>query len=175
MTGETKVLYDIRTEPAPVGGTVASGLGGVLVGVVLLAVVWRHRERAARVFALLWIFGWGGLSAYSALGILSRHRDAQGWLEARSVEVVEGVVENLSPATADRSGVETFRIGERIFRIEDGQTKAPGLNRSSVRGGPVRGRATVRLTLHEGTILRVEELAPPAAAPAAGKAGSAPL
>ncbi len=167
MSAETKVLYDIRTEPAPVGGTIVSGLGGVLVGVVLLAVVWRHRQRAARTFALLWIFGWGGLSAFTAYGIASRHRDARGWLESRSVEVVEGKVDQLSPATSDQKGIETFRIGDRLFRIEDGQTRTPGLNRSSVRGGPIRSRATVRLTVHDGTILRVEELAPPPAKPSA--------
>jgi len=163
----TKVLYDIRTEPAPVGGTIASGVGGVLVGVVLLAVVWRHRERAARLFAVLWILSWGALSAWTAYGIVSRHRDARGWLESRSVEVVEGRVDDLSPATSDRKGIETFRIGDRLFRIEDGQTKTPGLNRSSVRGGPIRSRTTVRLTVHDGTILRVEELAPPLAQPTA--------
>ena len=79
------------------------------------------------------------------------------------MEVVEGVVEELSPATSDTRGVETFRIGERLLRIEDGQTRRPGLNRSSVRGGPVRSGATVRLSVHDGTILLVEELAPPPA------------
>ena len=165
MSGETKVLYDIRTESAPVGGTIASGVGGVLVGVLLLAVVWKRRERASRVFAFLWIVGWGGLAAVSAHGISSRHRDAAGWIEVRSVDVVEGVVERLSPATSDRKGVETFFVGERLFRIEDGQTKAPGLNRSSVRGGPIRSGATVRLTVHGESILRVEEIAPPPATP----------
>ena len=165
MSGETKVLYDIRTEGAPAGGTIASGVGGVLVGVLLLVVVWKRPERAARVFALLWIVGWGGLAAVSAHGISSRHRDAERWIESRSVEVVEGVVDRLSPATSDRRGVETFFVGERLFRIEDGQTKVPGLNRSSVRGGPVRSGATVRLTVHGDSILRVEELAPPPAAP----------
>lgn len=163
MKAGTKVLYDIRNESAPVGGTVASGVGGVLVGALLLAIVWRRPERAARLFAVLWIVGWGGLAAWSALGIAARHRDAKGWLETRAVEVVEGVVEELSPATSDTRGVETFRIGESLLRIEDGQTRRPGLNRSSVRGGPVRSGATVRLSVHDGTILLVEELAPPPA------------
>ena len=161
MNGETKVLYDVRSEGAPIGGTLTSGIGGVLVGVLLLAIVWNHRERAARVFALLWIVGWGSLSAWSAWGIVSRHREASGWLERRDVETVEGAVANFAPATSDRKGLETFSIGGRVFRIEDGQSKVPGLNRSSVRGGPIRSGATVRLSLHGASILRVEELAPP--------------
>ena len=165
MSGETKVLYDIRTEGAPFGGTIASGVGGVLVGVLLLAVVWKRPERAARLFAILWIVGWGGLAAVSAHGISSRHRNAAEWLDSRAVVSVEGVVERLSPATSDHKGVETFFIRDRLFRIEDGQTKVPGLNRSSVRGGPVRSGATVRLTVHGESILRVEELAPPPATP----------
>jgi hypothetical protein len=163
VNGETKVLYDIREEGAPVRGAISSGVGGVLVGVLLLAIVWKRPERTARVFALLWVVGWGGIAAFTAHGISARHRDARGWIDRREVEVVEGVVEKLSPATSDRKGVETFQIGERLFRVEDGQTKVPGLNRSSVRGGPVRGGATVRLTLHGESILRVEELAPPPA------------
>jgi hypothetical protein len=167
VKGETKVLYDIRTEGAPVGGTISSGIGGVLVGVLLLAIVWKRPERAARLFAFLWIVGWGGLAAWSAHGIASRHRDAKGWFSSRSVEVVEGPVSNFSPATSDQKGIETFQIGERFFRIEDGQTKAPGLNRSAVRGGPIRNGATLRLTVHGPSILRVEELAPAPASPPA--------
>jgi len=161
VSGEAKLLYDIRTQSAPVGGTIAAGAGGILVGVLLLVIVWKRPDRFARLFALAWILGWGGLSAVSAYGISSRHRGAQAWLDTRAVEVAEGPVSNLSPASSDRKGIETFMIGERLFRIEDGQTKVPGLNRSSVRGGPVRSGATVRLTVHGESILRVEELAPP--------------
>ena len=152
MSGEAKVLYDIRTESAPVGGTIAAGAGGVVVGALLLAIVWKRREPAAKVFALLWIVGWAGLAAWSVLGVSGRHREARTWLATRAVEVAEGPVTNLSPATADRDAVETFRVGERLFRIEDGQTRAPGLNRSSVRGGPIRSGVTVRITFHGESI-----------------------
>lgn len=167
MNGETKVLYDIRTESAPVGGTIAAGAGGALVGVLLLAIVWKRPERAARLFALLWIAGWAGLAAWSVAGVAGRHREAGTWLATRAVEVAEGEVTDFSPATGDKRGVETFRIGDRLFRIEDGQTRAPGLNRSSVRGGPIRPGATVRITFHGESILLVEEVAPAPAAPAA--------
>ena len=170
MNGTTKVLYDIRTEDAPVVGTVQAGVGGMLVGVLLLLAVWSRRDRYARVFALLWIVGWGSLAAWAVHGISSRHADAKGWIENRAVEVVEGKVEKFFPATADQKGVETFQVAGRFFRIVDGQTKLPGLNRSSVRGGPVRGDATMRITFHGTSILRVEELAPPAAASPAGAA-----
>jgi hypothetical protein len=163
VNGETKVLYDVRTEGAPVGRTVASGVGGVLVGVLLLAIAWKRPERAARLFGLFWVAAWGGLSALTVHGIAARHRDAQRWVGTRSVEVVEGVVTDLVPATSNDQGIETFRIGGRAFRIEDGQTKRPGLNRSFVRGGPIRGGSTVRLTVHGESILVVEQLAPPPA------------
>ncbi len=162
MDGTSKVLYDIRAEDPPVLGTIQAGTGGVLIGVLLLAVVWRRRDRFARRFAYLWILAWGGLAAWTVHGIASRHADAKGWIEERAVEVVEGPVEDLSPATSDQKGIETFKVAGRLFRIEDGQTKLPGLNRSSVRGGPVRKGATVRITFHDRSILRVEELAPPA-------------
>lgn len=144
-----------------------SGVGGVLVGVLLLAIVWKRPDRTARLFALLWIVGWGGLAAVTAYGIVSRHQDAKGWIATRSVEVVEGPVWNFSAATLDSSGNETFQIGTRLFRIEDGQTKVPGLNRSSARRGPIRDGATLRLTVHGTSILRVEELAPAPASPPA--------
>lgn len=167
MSGEAKVLYDVRSEGAPIGGTMTSGIGGVLVGALLLAIVWKRPERAARVFALLWIVGWGGLSAWSAYGIVARHGEAKSWLASRRVEIVEGAVANFAPATSDRKGLETFSVGGRLFRIEDGQAKVPGLNRTSARGGPIRSGATVRLSVRGESILRVEELAPPpAAAPA---------
>lgn len=165
MNAEAKVLYDIRTQSAPLTGSIASGVGGVLVGVLLLAIVWKRPERVARLFALSWILGWGALSLHTTLGIASRYREARDWLETRSVEVVEGTVTRLSPATSDRLGIETFRIGERLFRFEDGQTRVPGLNRSAARGGPIREGMTVRLTLHGESILLVEELSPVPAAP----------
>lgn len=166
MSGDAKVLYDIRTDSPPIGGTIAAGAGGVLVGALLLAVVWRRPDRSGRLFAALWIAGWAGLAAWSVLGVAGRHREARSWLETRAVEVAEGPVTALVPATADKRAVETFQVGGRLFRIEDGQTRAPGLNRSSVRGGPIRSGATVRIVFHGESILRVEELAPGPAAPA---------
>ena len=166
MSGDAKVLYDIRMEGAPVGGTIAAGVGGVLVGALLLAIVWKRPDRSGRLFALLWIVAWGSLAAWSVLGVSGRHREARAWLETRAVEVAEGPVTALVPATADKQAVETFQVGGKLFRIEDGQTKTPGLNRSSVRGGPIRSGSNVRVTFHGESILLVEELAPPPAGPA---------
>ena len=57
------------------------------------------------LFAVLWIVGWGGLSAcHGARDRLTPPRTRRGWLASRSVEVVEGTVENLSPATSDQEG-----------------------------------------------------------------------
>lgn len=166
MSGEPKVLYDIRSEGAPVGGTIAAGAGGVLVGALLLAIVWKRPERAGRLFAVAWIAGWGGLAAWDAVGISRRHEDARTWLATRDVQVAEGAVTAFSPATGDKQGVETFRVGGTLFRIEDGQTRVPGLSRSAVRGGPIREGAVVRITFHGESILLVERTGPaPSPAP----------
>jgi hypothetical protein len=160
-------LYDIGTVPAPVAGTIQAGVGGCLVGVLLLYLVWRHKDRSLRVFAALWIAGWGLFSVVTGLGIVSRHRLAQEWLRTGDVEVAEGDVKDFSPATGNRTQ-ETFRIGTKIFILEDGGTTVPGLNKASVRGGPVSKDARLRVTYHGKSILRVEE---PAAPPATTKPG----
>ncbi len=160
MAGPT-LLYDVRTEPLPVGGAVKGGVASLVVGALLLAIVWKRKDRGPRLFALLWIagslvlFGWNGLQAARA------HQRAAGWLASGDVEVVEGEVRDFSAARESSAGLETFRVGDVIFKMDGDATRTPGLQERSGEGGPVRAGAKVRIAHHGPSILRVEELAPP--------------
>lgn len=149
-------VYDIGRESAPVGNEVRGGLAGALIGALLLAVVWKRRDRAPKLFVLAFSLLWVGFSVANGLGIARAHREAQQRLEHGTVEVAEGTVEDLVPAPAE-GGFETFRIGNRSFLVSDGETKRPGLARTSARGGPVRKGARVRISFVDKSILRIEE------------------
>ncbi|KAA0254776.1 MAG: hypothetical protein EDX89_08765 [Acidobacteria bacterium] len=156
-----KVLYDVRQEAPPVGGSVRGGLLGALVGVLLLAVVWQRRDRAARLFAVAWILGCLGLFGWKAVAVARAHREAAGWAVSGRAASVEGVVRDFSAAHESPAGIETFRVGDVLFRVTGDPLKVPGLNRPSGAEGPVREGARVRILYHGESILRVEELAPP--------------
>ena len=131
---------------------------------LLLALVWKRPERGPKLFLAAWILGWGGFSAWNGFQIAHGHRDASARLSRGDVETAEGVVTDLVPAPPE-GGFETFRLGGRTFRLSDGGTTEAGLNRTSARGGPVRGGARLRIAFRGTSILRVEEL-DAAAAPA---------
>ena len=88
------------------------------------------------------------------------HREAQARLSRGEVEWTEGVVEGLVPASTE-GGFETFRVGGKSFLVTDGETKTPGLARTSRRGGPMRLGARVRIASSGKAILSVTELAAP--------------
>lgn len=155
------VLYDVRQEGPPVGGSVRGGLLGALVGALLLAVVWQRRDRASRLFALAWIVSCLGLFGWKAVAVARAHSQAAGWADSGRAASVEGVVRDFSAAHESPAGIETFRVGDVLFRVTGDPLKVPGLNRPSGEEGPVREGARVRILYHGASILRVEELAPP--------------
>lgn len=148
-------LYDVREEPAPVTNEIRGGLAGSLVGALLLAVVWKRRDRAPKLLAGAFLLAWVGMSAWNASVIVRAHHEAQAVLARGGVEVTEGVVENLVPPPPE-GGLESFRIGSRTFLVSDGETSRPGLARTSARGGPVRAGAHLRISSSGKSILRVE-------------------
>lgn len=154
---QSVTLYDVRQEPAPIRNEIRGGLVGTLLGALLLAVVWKRRERAPKVMAAAFLLGWAGLSAWNARELVQMHREAQAKVERGDVEVTEGIVEDLVPPPPE-GGFETFRIGNRVYLVTDGERKQPGLARTSTRGGPIRKGARLRISSSGKSILRVEEI-----------------
>jgi hypothetical protein len=70
---------------------------------------------------------------------------------------VEGRVENL----AGTPNGESLEVAGHTFAVGGGT--APGLNRTSTNGGPLRKGAFVRITFSGKSILRVEAVAPASA------------
>lgn len=149
-------LYDIRSEKAPVAGTVRGGIAGVLVGVLLLVIVARRKDLAPKLFALGWIVLWAALTGWNARTITRAHAEAAEWLSKGDVKVTQGKVAGLSPATPD-GALETFRIGDVPFTV-DPAGRVPGLKRIQAEGGPIRDGRNLRVTYHGKSILLVEEL-----------------
>lgn len=150
-------VYDVRQESAPLGSEIRGGLAGSLIGALLLFLVWKRRERAPKLLALAFLLGWAGLSAWNGVLITRAHRAAQAVLARGAVEVSEGVVTDLVPPPPE-GGLESFRVGDRTFLVADGETKRAGLARTSMRGGPVRAGARLRISSAGKSILKVEEL-----------------
>ncbi|HEV8267036.1 MAG TPA: DUF4131 domain-containing protein [Thermoanaerobaculia bacterium] len=155
----TKTIYDVRTEAAPIGNEIRGGIAGAVIGALLLAVVWQRREKAPKIFLLLFVACWSGFSAYNAVAITRAHRDAARRLSRGEVQTVEGVVTDLVPPPPDGM-VETFRVGDHVFQVNDRSTKAPGLSRVSTHGGPMRNGARVKIAYRGESILKVEETSP---------------
>lgn len=155
------VLYDVRQEGPPVGGAVKGAAATALVGALLLAVVWQRREKGPRLFVLAFLVAGVGLFAWNAVRASRAHERAVSWASSGQASVVEGEVRDFSPAHDSRSGIETFRVGEVVFRIDGDATTTPGLQRPSDPSGPIRAGARVRVLYRGPSILRVEELSPP--------------
>lgn len=151
----------MRQEGPPVGGSVRGGLLGALVGVLLLAIVWQRRDRAARLFAVAWILGCVALFGWKAVSVARAHQRAVAWAGSGEAVAVEGVVRDFSAAHESPAGIETFRVGDVLFRVTGDPLKDPGLLRPSDETGPIRPGARVRILFHGTSILRVEELSPP--------------
>jgi len=152
-----EILYDVCRESPPTAGGVRGGIAGVLLGFVLLAAVWKRRDTGMRVFALVWVFGWAGLTAWSAVQTTRVHREGCGRLSAGDYQVVEGEVEDFTPATLDGKTPESFRVGNKTFRLSPSQSHA-GLNRPSSHGGPIKGGERLRIAYNGPSILRVERV-----------------
>lgn len=132
------------------------------MGALLLAVVWPRKERAPRLFVLLFTAVWVGFAAAGYAGAVRNHRAAVSALASGGVEVLEGPVKDFTPAPADGATKEQFTVAGRGFALDGETSSKPGLVRNSRQGGPIRAAAVVRLHVREGRILRVEEPAPKA-------------
>lgn len=152
-----RVLYDVTLESPPIQNEVRGALAGTLIGVILLALVWKRRERAPRLFVLLWIAGWIGFSLWNGVEIVRNQKRAIADLKRGAVEVREGILNDPSPAPLE-GGFETFRVGDQPFKVGDGSDRKAGLSQRSKRLAPLRAGAHVRIASSEGRILKLEEI-----------------
>ena len=154
---EGRVLYDVRSDRPAIGNEVRGGIAGVLIGVLLLAAVWRRREKAPRLFVLAFILAWAGWSLWNGFQIVRRHEAAVGDLNAGRALIAEGMVTDFVPEPAGGTRATTFRVGGTSFIVHEGDTSVPGLRRFAPPGGPIRGGTRLRVTFRGGSILKVEE------------------
>ena len=153
----TTALYDVCADASAVRGDLKSGGVGLVLGLLLVAIVWRRRDLAPRVLALGFLAVWVGVSAANAISDSRAQRRACAALGAGHVLVAEGPVTDFSPLPSDGRGFESFRVGGVFFRIAPG--RGAGLSRVSVNGGPIRAGRTLRVAYAGEEILKVEELA----------------
>ncbi len=150
------VLYDVCADTSAVRGDLKGAAVGLVLGLLLVAVVWKRRDRAPRFLALAFLAVWVGISSWNAVSDRRAHRAACGALTAGRVLVAEGDVRDFSALPPDGRGWETFRVGEASFRIAPG--RGAGLNRVSVNGGPIRSGRRLRVSYAGEQILKVEEV-----------------
>jgi hypothetical protein len=156
MISTATVLYDISRESPP-AGEFRSGAAGVLIGLLLLALVWKRPERGPKVLLLLFILAFGSFAVWKGLATRSAHLQAVEHLARGNVEVAEGIVTGFVAGSADGRTDETFTVSGRAFRIRVGSGE-PGLDRTSTVGGPIRKDASLRISYAGQRILKVEEL-----------------
>ena len=164
MPSSYQTLYDVRTEKPPIQNEIRGGIGGAMIGVLLLALVWKRPERAPRIFLLLWIVGWSGFSAWNAVRTVRAQNKAAAQLARGDVQVQEGVLTNLALASAEGS-FETFQVGGRPFVVGDSNASAAGLSLRTRLTPPLANGQVLRVSYREKGILRIDRSAPAAAAP----------
>ena len=155
MPSAYQTLYDVRTEKPPIQNEIRGGIAGALIGVLLLALVWKRPERAPRIFLLLWIVGWSGFSVWNAVRIVRAQNDAAASLARGDVRIQEGALTNLVPASAEGS-FETFQVGGLPFVVGDGGNVAAGLSQRTRLTPPLANGQELRLSYRGKAILRVE-------------------
>lgn len=155
MPPSATILYDIRKEPPPTKGEIRGGFVGVLIGVLLLAVVWKRPDRVMRVLPTLWIVVWGALTVNNVIEIRRAHEAAISRLSRGDVKVVEGAVTKVTPS--DGKGPEVAKVGDATVAISP-DVKVPGLHKTSSSGGPIREGRKLRITRAADAIVLVEEI-----------------
>jgi hypothetical protein len=149
------VLYDVCADRSAVSGDLRWAVIGLLFGGLLIAVTWSRRDRGPRVFAVLFLAVWLGVSLLNAVKDSRAQRAACAALSSGAAKTAEGPVTDFSPLPADGRGFEVFKIGGTPFRIAPG--RGAGLTRVSSNGGPIRPGRTLRVTYAGEEILKVEE------------------
>jgi hypothetical protein len=165
MPNPYQTLYDVRTEKPPIQNEIRGGIAGAMIGVLLLALVWKRPERAPRIFLLLWIVGWSGFSAWNAMQTVRAQNEAAASFARGDVRIQEGVLTNLVPASAEGS-LETFQVGGQAFIVGDGRGSAAGLSQRTRLTSPLENGQQLRVSYRGKAILRVQQAAPAATAPA---------
>lgn len=149
------VLYDVCADRSALNGDIRWAVIGLLFGLVLVAITWSRRDRAPRVFAVLFLAAWLGVALTNAVKDSRAQRAACATLGSGAEKTAEGPVTDFSPLPADGRGFEVFKVGGTPFRIAPG--RGAGLKRVSSNGGPIRAGRTLRVTYAGEEILKVEE------------------
>ena len=157
------VLFDILSEPPTQGWLLL--IGFELLGIAAFFFVLRPSRRRQRsvAYSALWLIGWTAFFIFGMTGWYRQNVQAPRWARNGDVTVTQG--------TLTEYEIRTFRKGRReasfviddqyVFPYQSNNLPARALASLADPSCPLRSGATIRLTHHNGHILKIELLAPP--------------
>lgn len=157
MPPEYVVAYDILDEGFGFGRLVP--LLGWLAGLaILVTLLVRERPRGGGrmmffVFALMF---WTCVGGCGVGNVLTQHIRCLNWAKNGDFEVAEGEVRDFKPMPEHGHAQESFTVSGVRFSYSDFDLSSGGFNNASSRGGPIRDRLYVRISHHDGRILKLE-------------------
>jgi hypothetical protein len=148
-------VFEITQEPFnwwfPAFGLIFIVLGTALI---FAARRWPSFTRAKSlgyffvIFASLW-------TVVAFLGTYIIYRSAINYYHSKNYEVIEGIVESFQPMPYAGHRDECFTVRATRFCYSDYRI-TPEFNQTASHGGPIREGLPVRITHHNGHILRLE-------------------
>jgi hypothetical protein len=146
-----RVVYDVLQEGSKV--YVPALIAGALVSFGLMVRRWPARWNAV-------IVGWGAI-VLGALGLLAGLNIGMGesrcrsWLRNGDVSVVSGTVADFHPMPPGGHDEERFSVDGVSFSYSHNLSLC-GFQQTSADSGPIRAGEAVRISHHDGRILRLE-------------------
>lgn len=128
----------------------------VLVVTVVLAIRLQNRVLLLAAFLGSWLIGFSGLGWFGYHNVVVQQQRCIDWLEGGTYEVVTGKVEDLRPMPGSGYQPEIFTVSGVRFEYSDSNLSQGGFHQTRLAGGPIDEGRLVRITYHEGRILRLE-------------------
>jgi hypothetical protein len=155
---EYVVIYDVRDQGLGLVRTFVSlaWLAGLLAGGGVLVGRIRRRDGCASAFLVLWLALWTGIGGLGIGNVVWQQVKCLNWAKSGAFEIVEGEVRDFQTPPPGKRTPESFTVSGVRFSYSDADLSQGGYNRESGDDGPIREGLHVRISHHDGRILKIE-------------------
>jgi hypothetical protein len=157
MGGEDSiVVYDILRDGIGVAPVfVCLGmLFGMGMGIGLL--VSQRKQRKPVGCLIVWLIAWSLGTVVGGGNVIYQHFRCAAWARAGDFDVVEGQVTDFQPVPRPKKGSERFTVQDITFSYSSADLSKGGFRYEFGPEGQMREGCQVRISHHEGRILKLE-------------------
>ena len=155
---EYDVIYDIRDQGLGLVRSlvVLAWLAGLLLVGGVFVTRLRRGEYGALPFLGLWLAFWLCAGGLGIGNVVKQQVKCINWARDGRFEVAEGEVRDFQTPPPGKRTPEAFTVAGARFSYSDADLSQGGFNSESSDRGPIREGVYVRISHHDGRILKLE-------------------